>query len=200
MRDMIEDLALIAHPRPRQGEVQPPEAFGDAAEQIALDREDYEQNLRAFHDGTDEDPLLAELGHVAGRRDAAEIQIRTLLAYGRHFTGGTRPGYSWPVLAEAAGLDRKTAERRVSEADIAAVRRAVEAGPLHAQQATGRRRGMVTFELHADEDLHFVLTDALRDFASRQHEHAKHDDETSADHTRWAELAENAVERIEAAI
>lgn len=124
---MIDELALIAHPQPRPGEVNPPEAFDDAAEQIAHDREDYAANLRAMCDDTGEDPLLAELRNSAGRREAAESHIKALLAYGRHFTGGARPGYSWPVLAEAAGLDRKTAERRVSEDDVAAVRDAVDA-------------------------------------------------------------------------
>lgn len=125
-RDIIEDLALIAYPHPRHGEVEPPEAFEDAAEQIAHDREDYAQNLRAMCDDTDEDPLLTELRNIAGRRDSAEARIKALLAFGRHCTGGARPGYSWPVLAEAAGLDRKTAERRVSDSDIAAVRALVD--------------------------------------------------------------------------
>ena len=126
MRDLIDDLAHIAHPRPRPGEVDPPEAFDDAAEQIAHGRADYAENLRAMCDDTDEDPLLAELRGLARRREAIEAHVKALLAYGRHCTGGNRPGYSWPVLAAAAGLDRKTAERRVSDADVAAVCAAIE--------------------------------------------------------------------------
>lgn len=120
---MIEDLALIAHPHPRPGEVDPPELFDDAAEQIAEQRREYAENLRAMCDDLGEDPLLAELRATAGRQRSAEAHQRALLAYGRHFTGSpARPGYSWPMLAEAAGLDRKTAERRVNADDVAAVR------------------------------------------------------------------------------
>lgn len=201
-RDIIEDLALIAYPHPRHGEVDPPEAFDDAAEQIAQHRAEYAENLRAMCDDTDEDPLLAELRNVAGRRDSAEAHIKALMAYGRHFTGGARPGYSWPVLAEAAGLDRKTAERRVSAEDVAAVRAAVET-PVRAQQiTTGRRPGTVTIDL-GDADTYFVLTEALREWSHRQRiqaeDEAANDDpaDTGDTRARWADVGDALLDRIE---
>uniref|UniRef100_UPI003F497473 hypothetical protein n=1 Tax=Actinokineospora sp. CA-119265 TaxID=3239890 RepID=UPI003F497473 len=122
---MIEELALIAHPQPRHGEVEPPEAFAEASEAAAEARVKYAENLRAMVEDTEEDPLLVELRSAAGRRDGADKHVRALLAYGRHCTGGQRSGYSWETLAEAAGMTRMTATRAVTADDVADVRAAV---------------------------------------------------------------------------
>ncbi|MER7015835.1 hypothetical protein ABT324_30745 [Saccharopolyspora sp. NPDC000359] len=127
MTDIIDDLAAIAYPPPRPGTVIPEEAFDDVAEQRAAQRQAYAANLRSLAETTDEDPLLAALGIAAADRDDAERLVRQFMAYARHHTGGTRPGYSWPVLAAAAGLDRKTAERRVDDTARTAVSEALTA-------------------------------------------------------------------------
>jgi hypothetical protein len=63
-------------------------------------------------------------------------------------------------------------------------------------------RHTVTFDLMADKDTDFVLTEALREFAARQRSEAEDDDPGSPiarDRVRWAECAEAALDRIEAA-
>ncbi len=126
MTNRINDIARIAHPHPREGEVTPAEFFDDAAIQAQEQREDYAENLQAMVEATDEDALLAALSTAADQRKQAERLVRLLLTYGRHFTGGTQPGYSWHTLAKAADLPYATARRQVAEDDIAAVREALE--------------------------------------------------------------------------
>lgn len=59
----------------------------------------------------------------------------------------------------------------------------------------------VTFDLMADDDTYFVLTAALRDFASRQRWEAEDDATGNAQsRIRWAECAENTLDRIEQAM
>ena len=60
---------------------------------------------------------------------------------------------------------------------------------------------IVTFDLMTDDpDYYFVLTEALRDFAARERAEARHDDDTAAARIHWAETAEAALDRIEAAL
>jgi hypothetical protein len=60
---------------------------------------------------------------------------------------------------------------------------------------------LVTFDLMADDDTHFVLTEALREFASRQRWEAEDDPTGDAEsRTRWAECADTALDRIEQAL
>ncbi|MDI2029103.1 hypothetical protein QFW96_10810 [Saccharopolyspora sp. TS4A08] len=133
MTNRINDIARIAHPHPREGEVTPTEFFDDAAIEAQERREDYAENLQALVDATDDDELLAALSTAADQRQQAERLIRELLAYGRHFTGGTQPGYSWHTLAKAADLSYATARRQVSDDDIAAVREALGLSPAPEQ-------------------------------------------------------------------
>ena len=119
-RDLIEDLALIAHPEPRYGEVDPPEAFDDARDDIAARRDAYAENLRGVVEATDEDPLLVEVRAAASRRDQAVEHLRCLLAYARYRTG-VRSDYSWERLGEAAGMPYSTVRRTVSAEDVARV-------------------------------------------------------------------------------
>lgn len=59
----------------------------------------------------------------------------------------------------------------------------------------------VKFDLMAYDDTYFVLTEALREFASRQQWEAEDDPTTTAEHRiRWAECAENALGLIEKAM
>jgi len=54
----------------------------------------------------------------------------------------------------------------------------------------------------ADRDTDFVLAEALREFAARQRSEAEDEDPGSPiarDRVRWAECAEAALDRIEAA-
>ncbi len=143
MPNRVNAIARIAHPQPREGEVTPAEFYDDASIQAQENREDYAENLQGLVDATDEDELLLALSTAADQREHAERLIRELLAYGRHFTGGTQPGYSWQTLANAARLPYATARRQVSDEDIAAVRDALGATntePAHASDEDEDRR------------------------------------------------------------
>lgn len=59
-------------------------------------------------------------------------------------------------------------------------------------------RRTVTFDLDEQDELQFVLTTALGEFASSQRDQAKHDGED--ERLRWAEVADEAVARIENAV
>ena len=59
----------------------------------------------------------------------------------------------------------------------------------------------VTFDLMADDDSYFVLTEALREFASRQRWEAEDDPTGNAEsRVRWAGHAEGLLDRIEQAL
>ena len=59
---------------------------------------------------------------------------------------------------------------------------------------------IVSFDLMSDDpDWYFVLTTALKDFAACERAEAEHDDKEAA-RIRWAETAEDAIYRIEAAL
>jgi hypothetical protein len=63
------------------------------------------------------------------------------------------------------------------------------------------RMRTVTFDLMADDDTYYVLTEALREFASRQRWEAEDEPAGTARlSTRWAECAEKALGRIEQAM
>lgn len=70
-----------------------------AREEAEQAREDYAFALEAQHDELQEDPLLIALGNA---REAADREIRHLLAYGREFHGD-RP-YKLESLAQASGM------------------------------------------------------------------------------------------------
>lgn len=60
---------------------------------------------------------------------------------------------------------------------------------------------IVTFDLMSDDpDWYFVLTTALTDFAARERDEARDDPEQAAGRIKWAETAEDALYRIEAAL
>lgn len=100
--DLIGDIAAIRTPVPQPGDVTPEEFYADAREQAEQARKDDATNLQAQCDGLDEDPLLLALGNARARTEAADREIRLLLAYGREFHGN-RP-YKLDPLAEASGM------------------------------------------------------------------------------------------------
>jgi hypothetical protein len=124
-RDLIDELALIAVPGPRHGEIEPPENFAAAYAESDRQRQDYTQALRKLVAETGEDPLLAALRTAAARRDVAERQVKALISYGRHCTGA-RPDYTWEALAAAAGLPYSTARKAITQADVDAMRAALD--------------------------------------------------------------------------
>lgn len=139
--DIIDHLAALAHPLPRSPEeVDPPEAFDDAVDEIRQRQEDYADNLRAAWDGTDIDPLVLEIEHVRAEREAADRRLRQLIAYGREFVG-PRP-YPLATLATAAGLGSHSSARTFyGEQEIAAV-----------AQATGAKRRTKPSASSGEED------------------------------------------------
>lgn len=58
----------------------------------------------------------------------------------------------------------------------------------------------VTFDLDADEQAHFVLTEALSEFASIQRHQAEHDPDSADSRHEWANLADELREQVEAAL
>jgi DNA-binding transcriptional regulator YhcF (GntR family) len=60
----------------------------------------------------------------------------------------------------------------------------------------------VTIDLHANDDVHFVLTDALREWGHRQKWEADDEPEepAKAQRLRWAAVADDLVDRIKAAV
>lgn len=118
----IDDIATVTHPAPRPGDVEPAEMLPDVAAEITSARDDYAEQLQTAVEATNDDPLLLALSSAARARAEADRQIRRLLAYGRHCTGGQRAGYSWQSLAEAAELPYATARRWVDGAVVNQVR------------------------------------------------------------------------------
>lgn len=61
-------------------------------------------------------------------------------------------------------------------------------------------KGKVTFELMGDDDRHFVLETALRDFAGRARADAENDPDDADSRRRWAKTAEQMLAQIDAAL
>lgn len=100
--DLIGDLAAIRIPVPQPGDVTPEELYPDALAEAEQARADYAFALEAQHDDLRRDPLLIALGNARAAREAADREIRHLLAYGREFHGD-RP-YKLEPLARAGGM------------------------------------------------------------------------------------------------
>ncbi|WP_189718452.1 hypothetical protein [Streptomyces phaeofaciens] len=87
---------------PQPGDVTPQELYPEALAEAEQARADYAFALEAQRDDLDEDPVLIALGDARAAREAADREIRHLLAYGREFHGD-RP-YKLEPLARAAGM------------------------------------------------------------------------------------------------
>ncbi|MFF5030111.1 hypothetical protein ACFY2J_38695 [Streptomyces collinus] len=117
--DLIGDIAAIHIPLPAPGNVTPEECFPDALEQAHKDRQEYAESLDAMCGDIEEDPLLVALGNARARKEAAETEIRQLLAYAREFHGD-RP-YKLEPLAEASGMSVSGIRTAYKDSELDAV-------------------------------------------------------------------------------
>ncbi len=135
---MITGLTDLTHPLPEE-----PEEFSDEdeatgwramADEVAENREEYEQRLRLNWEHDDGyDPLL---GEIAGARYAmlqAEARMRLLIAYGREFTR-PRP-YRLEDLARAAGMSISGIRTAYDEDEIAEVAKLTGTRPRRPSEA-----------------------------------------------------------------
>ncbi|OIJ85074.1 hypothetical protein BIV25_45055 [Streptomyces sp. MUSC 14] len=105
----------------------PEDCFPDALEQALKDREEYAESLQDLCDALKEDPLLVALGNARARKEAAETEIRQLLAYGREFHGG-RP-YKLEPLAEASGMSLSGIRTAYKDTELEAVALQIDRKP-----------------------------------------------------------------------
>src|SRR5450755_3730453 len=103
-RDIITDLTDLTLPLPEPpGDGDEPDGWSALREEVAEDREAYEQGLRLTCKHEDDyDPLLGEIAAARDAMLAAEARMRLLVAYGREFTR-PRP-YRLEDLARAVGM------------------------------------------------------------------------------------------------
>ncbi|MGW3099665.1 hypothetical protein ACWDCC_40190 [Streptomyces sp. NPDC001102] len=125
--DLIGDLAAIRIPLPQPGDVTPQELYPDAFEEAEQAREDYAHALEAQCDGLQKDPLLIALGNARAAREAADREIRHLLAYGREFHG-ERP-YKLEPLAQASGMTPSGIRTAYGPSEIETVARGIGRAP-----------------------------------------------------------------------
>ncbi|MFI6661492.1 hypothetical protein ACIBL8_38925 [Streptomyces sp. NPDC050523] len=129
--DLIEDIAAIREPLPEPGSVTPEELFDDAYTQAQQARSDYAADLEAQCDGLGEDPLLLAIGNARARKEAADREIRLLLAYGREFHA--ERAYKLEQLAEISGMTPSGVRTAYTDREVDAVARQI------ARQADSRR-------------------------------------------------------------
>jgi hypothetical protein len=125
--NVIGDIAAIRIPLPQPGDVTPEELYPDAREQAELARKDVASALEAQCDGLEEDPLLLALSNARADREAADREIRLLLAYGREFHGD-RP-YKLDPLAKASGMTPSGLRTAYGSSEIDNVARALGRHP-----------------------------------------------------------------------
>src|SRR5690606_19933856 len=99
---VFEEIAAILHPMPEPGAVEPEEAYSTVCEEIDEERKETAEALKRAWDAADAEPLLSAIACARARKEAAEEEIRRLIAYGREFTL-PRP-YTLAHLADAAGM------------------------------------------------------------------------------------------------
>jgi len=128
-RDTITDLTDLTHPLPEpRGDSDDPDGWSALCDEVAEDREVYEQGLRLSLEHEDDfDPLLAEIGAARNAMLAAEARMRLLVAYGREFTR-PRP-YRLEDLARAAGMSISGVRTAYDADEIAEVTRLTGARP-----------------------------------------------------------------------
>ncbi|MFD7879696.1 hypothetical protein ACFV5G_37375 [Streptomyces sp. NPDC059766] len=129
--DLIGDLAAIRIPLPQPADVTPEELYPDALEEVEQARENYIVALEAQCDDLREDPLLVALDNARAAREAADREIRHLLAYGREFHGD-RP-YKLEPLARAGGMTPSGIRTAYTSSEIQTVARQI------GRPADGRR-------------------------------------------------------------
>ncbi|MFF8196747.1 hypothetical protein ACF05L_39250 [Streptomyces bobili] len=94
-----------------------------SAEEAEQARANYAFALEAQHDDQREDPLLIALGNARAAREAADREIRHLLAYGREFHGD-RP-YKLEPLAQASGMTPSGIRTAYTSSEIQTVARQI---------------------------------------------------------------------------
>ncbi|MEU6071941.1 hypothetical protein ABZ864_47865 [Streptomyces sp. NPDC047082] len=138
--DLIGDIAAIRNPLPQPGDVTPEDLYPDAYDQAAAEREEYKVALQAQCDDLEEDALLLAIGNARAAKEAADREIRLLLAYGREFHG-ERP-YKLEPLAQASGYTVSGIRTAYADQDVAMVTRGIERRPnsrrYQAQEDTDR--------------------------------------------------------------
>ncbi|MDQ0790808.1 transposase-like protein [Streptomyces sp. B3I8] len=125
--DLIGDLAAIRIPLPQPGDVTPQELCPDALAEAEQARADYAFAVEAQHDVHHEDPLLIALGNARATREAADREIRHLLAYGREFHAD-RP-YKLEPLAQAGGMSPSGIRTAYGSSEIQSVARQIGRAP-----------------------------------------------------------------------
>ena len=122
-RDIITDLTDLTHPLPEPpGDGDEPDGWSALCEEVAEDREAFEQGLRLTWEHEDDfDPLLGEIGAARNAMLAAEARMRLLIAYGREFTR-PRP-YRLEDLARAAGMSISGVRTAYDDEEVAEVAR-----------------------------------------------------------------------------
>lgn len=125
--DLIGDITAIRIPLPQPGDVMPQELYPEAREEAEQAREQYAFALEAQHDELQEDPLLIALGNARAAREAADREIRHLLAYGREFHG-ERP-YKLESLAQASGMTPSGIRTAYGNSEIDTVARGIGRNP-----------------------------------------------------------------------
>ncbi|WP_351234798.1 hypothetical protein [Streptomyces sp. NPDC002133] len=116
---------------PTPDDVSPGEFYPDACEQVERERAEHAADLQAQADGLDEDPVILAIGNARTRREAAEREIRLLLAYAREFHAD-RP-YKLEQLAQAAGMTPSGVRTAFKDGEVGAVAKQI------GRRADGRR-------------------------------------------------------------
>jgi hypothetical protein len=115
----FDEVIAIQLPMPAEGAV-PDEVLSESRAAVLEEREKARRNYElAWDEAGPEaagDPLLVALGQARRRREAAESEIRQLLAYGREFMG-PRP-YRLADLAAAAGMSISGVRTAYDHADV----------------------------------------------------------------------------------
>ncbi|MFE2541715.1 hypothetical protein [Actinacidiphila glaucinigra] len=142
-QEMFDDILAIRWPRPHfpEGDPTPQAVRSDAVDHAFRSRSAFLQQWAdaASDRGPDHDALLAALEDLVAIKNAADEQIRMLLAYGRVYV--TPRPHTLETLGEAAGLTPSGVSRAFGAKEVLAV------GEL-----TGRRPAAVEISDH-DADL-----------------------------------------------
>ncbi|GGM24104.1 hypothetical protein GCM10010129_80640 [Streptomyces fumigatiscleroticus] len=125
--DVIGDITAIRNPLPRPGEVTPADCYPDAYDQAERARAEDTADLQAQCEALEEDPLVLALGGARARKEAADREIRLLLAYGREFHG--RRPYPLEDLAAASGMSFSGVRTAYTDTDVETVARFLDRAP-----------------------------------------------------------------------